>query len=207
MNSKSLKVKVCGMKYSDNLTEVDDLGIDYYGMIFFKGSKRYVGDSKFQTTSINAIPVGVFVNQSIEEIKTAQTTFGIKIAQLHGNETPDFCQAVKDIGLQVWKVLGVSVETDFNSIHSYANIVDLFLFDTKSPLHGGTGIKFNWKVLQSVPAGVKFMLSGGINPDDSSTINSLDLPGLVGIDLNSKFEVSPGLKNIELLKSFISKEQ
>lgn len=201
--SKDLKIKVCGMTQQGNLQNVDQLGIDYFGMIFHPSSKRFKDESPLGLESIKATPVGVFVNADVEIIKENISRFNLKIIQLHGNESVDYCRKIKSFGVEVWKVFGVDNNFDFTSLNDYIAEVDLFLFDTKSPLHGGTGTKFNWNLLRSLAPEIKFMLSGGIGPDDAQNINKLQLPGLVGIDINSKFESEPGLKNNHLVKQFL----
>jgi phosphoribosylanthranilate isomerase len=199
---KDLQIKVCGLKEAENIKDIDNLGVDYIGMIFYEKSPRFAGNNNFNLTDIKAIKVGVFVNATIEYIKTIQKEYNIKVAQLHGNEDPTFTEQVKKLGLTVWKVFGIDDSFDFKILRNY-QAVDLFLFDTKSPLHGGTGVKFNWNKLNDLGDQYKFMLSGGIGKEDAVVINDLSLKGLTGIDLNSKFEISPGNKNIEMLKEFI----
>ena len=197
-----LFIKVCGLKDELNINDVDALGVDYIGMIFYEKSPRYVGENTLHLKTIKAKKVGVFVNASLEYIKQIKTEFNIQTAQLHGAESPEFSEKVKNTGLEVWKVFGIDDEFDFSMLDNYPS-VDLFLFDTKSPLHGGTGIKFNWEKLSSLNNKIKFMLSGGIGKDDAAAINKLSIQGLVGIDLNSKFETAPGHKNAPMLKDFI----
>jgi phosphoribosylanthranilate isomerase len=200
--TKKISIKVCGLNDVVNMKQVDDLGVDYLGMIFYEKSPRFVKDDRLQTAHTKAIKVGVFVNASLFYINQVHTEFGIQIAQLHGSESPSFCKQVKQSGLNVWKVFGIDGNFDFSILKKYPS-VDLFLFDTKSPLKGGTGLKFDWKKLQEIPSGIKFMLSGGIDRKDADLINQLNLPGMVGIDLNSKFEISPGIKNAGMLENFI----
>jgi phosphoribosylanthranilate isomerase len=199
---KALKIKVCGLKNTDNIKDIDALGVDYIGMIFYEKSPRFAGESSFQTQSLNAKKVGVFVNASIEYIADIKSKFGIKVAQLHGSESPEFCKRVKKTGLEVWKVFGIDNESDFSELENYKSL-DLFLFDTKSPLHGGTGIKFDWGKLKKLGSKYSFILSGGIGKDDADTIKNLSITGLVGIDLNSKFEITPGLKDTVMLNDFM----
>jgi len=198
----ALKIKVCGLKEDENIKDIDDLGVDYIGMIFYEKSPRFAGNSNFNLSDIRATKVGVFVNATIDYIKTIQEEYNIEVAQLHGDEDPEFTQQVKDLGLTVWKVFGIDNSFDFRILANYQG-VDLFLFDTKSPLHGGTGVKFDWNKLKDLGDQYKFMLSGGIGKEDAAAINELSLNGLTGIDLNSKFEISPGNKNIKMLKEFI----
>lgn len=199
----SFIVKVCGLKQQDNLLKVDDLNVDFIGMIFYEPSKRYAGASALNLTKVKAKKVGVFVNADLEEIKKTKKDFQLDVAQLHGDESVDFCKKVNELGLIVWKVFGVDEQFDFNDLTPYSPFVQLFLFDTKSPLHGGTGIKFNWNRLKDLNPDIRYLLSGGIGPDDLEQLKLLNLPGLMGVDLNSRFESTPGIKNTDQLKKFI----
>lgn len=200
--TESLKIKVCGLKDANNMAEIDKLGVDYLGMIFYEKSPRYADNNEASFTHTQAKKVGVFVNASIEYIEQIKEKFNIQVAQLHGSESPQFSEQVKGLGLEVWKVFGVDDNFDFAILDDY-DAIDLFLFDTKSPLHGGTGIKFNWEKLNELNNKHKFMLSGGIGKDDAESIKNLRLKNLVAIDLNSKFETAPGQKDIKLLNKFI----
>lgn len=204
MNTSRLKIKVCGLKINDNILAVDELKVDYIGMIFYDKSKRFIQDIPSALEQTKATKVGVFVNASIQEITEAKTKFQLSIAQLHGNETPDFCNQIQKLGLKVWKVFGIDKEFDFSIMDDYIESVDAFLLDTKSSKHGGTGVKFNWDLLNKINPTYPFFLSGGISPEDLSVIKGINMPNLIGLDLNSRFEIEPGLKNIPTLKQFIS---
>lgn len=197
-----LKIKVCGLKNAKNLKQIDALGLDYVGMIFYPKSPRFMQEDPTLLKEVNATKVGVFVNSSLEEIKAIQTTYEIKIAQLHGNESPEFCTEVKSLGLQVWKAFGIDNNFDFRILNQYSS-VDLFLFDTKTPLHGGSGQKFSWDLLNTLPDEIQFMLSGGIDLSDAASIKQLKLKGLIGVDVNSKFEIEPGIKDVQKVAEFI----
>ena len=199
-----LKIKVCGLKNAENLKQIDALGVDYVGMIFYPKSPRFMQENPELLEGIKATKVGVFVNASLEEIQEKQKVYGIKVAQLHGSESPEFCAQVKSLGLKVWKAFGVDEHFKFHELIHYES-PDLFLFDTKSPLHGGTGVKFNWDLLNQIPNKKQFMLSGGINLEDADAIKKLNLIDLFGVDINSKFEIEPGIKNVEKVKVFIQK--
>lgn len=206
MATKDLKIKVCGLNNQENIEKIDQLGVDYIGLIFYQKSPRFAGHRVLKLKGINAKKVGVFVNASLAEIKEMSLKYQLDVAQLHGKETPSFCEQVQTLGLKVWKVFGIDNEFDFDALNNY-KAVSLFLFDTKSPIHGGTGIKFNWDKLRNLSPDIDFMLSGGINASDAGNINQLDLSGMRGIDLNSRFEIEPGLKDIKLLKKFIGEVQ
>jgi phosphoribosylanthranilate isomerase len=197
-----LKIKVCGLKNAENLKQIDALGVDYVGMIFYSKSPRFMQENPDLLKDVIATKVGVFVNASLEEIQEKQKVYGIKVAQLHGAESPEFCAQVKALGLQVWKAFGVDNSFDFTILNQYSS-VNLFLFDTKTPMHGGSGIKFNWELLKRLPQNKHFMLSGGIDLSDAASIRQLDLKAMLGVDINSKFEIEAGVKDVKKVAEFI----
>ncbi len=197
-------VKVCGLR--DNINEVLALNPDFAGLIFYPKSPRYVAksqdvDLKQKLNGINK--VGVFVNEDYNTIVTLIDEYNLDYVQLHGNESIDFCKQMRKI-VPVIKAFGVSSSADFESVNQYADYVDYLLLDTKTASYGGSGIKFDWTILCSVKIGQKFLLSGGISLVDIPTIKNLNINNLVGVDLNSKFEISPTLKNIEQLTQAIN---
>jgi len=198
-----VKIKVCGMKYASNINAVSSLNPDFLGFIFYPKSKRFVGldfdksDLSSLNQSINK--VAVFVNAYLNEVIEFSNIYGIKIVQLHGNETPEFCSDLKKNNFKVIKAFGVDEKFDFSSLEAYKNSVDYFLFDTKTLEHGGSGKTFNWQVLDNYKLAIPFFLSGGLSLANISEVQSINHPQLFGVDLNSKFEVEPGVKNTELL--------
>lgn len=203
-------VKVCGMREPENIRAVDALGIDWMGFIFYPKSLRFV-DRRPEHLPFHAKRVGVFVNASTDEIFRRVGEFGLDIVQLHGEETPEQCAVLKAEGLQVIKVL--SVNKEFNSsfpersegfLHSslYKGVVDYFLFDTACVGYGGSGKCFDWSVLQHYDGNTPFLLSGGIRPDSLGEVLAFRHSMFAGIDLNSGFELSPGVKDVEALKTF-----
>lgn len=198
----ALIVKVCGLKNSQNLKQIVALGVDYVGMIFYAKSPRFVEENPENFKEVTIPKVGVFVNASVQDIADIKSKYGISVAQLHGKESPAFCSEIKSLGLQVWKAFGVDDHFDFSQLHQFP-AVDLFLFDTKTPSHGGSGIKFSWDLLKNVPPQFSYLLSGGINLEDAEEIKNLQLPGLKGVDINSKFELSPGIKDIDKVKKML----
>lgn len=201
-----MKLKICGMKYKDNLLEVASLMPDYLGFIFYKSSKRYMNET-LDPEVVNQLPatiqrVGVFVDESTEEILKQTKRYGLKLVQLHGNETPEQCAELRATGLKVIKVFGVGEDFDFNLLVPYREVVDYFLFDTKSPEHGGTGKRFNWDVLKNYKETIPLFLSGGIGPEHIEEIKKLTIP-IFALDVNSRFEVEPGRKNIGILKELV----
>lgn len=195
------------MKY--NTLEVSTLDPDYLGFIFFNKSERNY------ETGIPILPktikkVGVFVNESIETVVSTVQKHQLHVIQLHGEETPEWIISLKDSlagnSLEIWKVFSIDDQFSFEVLLNYESLVDKFLFDTKGINKGGNGIAFNWNILGSYPSQKPFFLSGGIGPesvpDIKNILKSKELP-LVGLDLNSKFEIAPGNKNISALKTFI----
>lgn len=203
-----MKIKVCGLKYQDNLNEIASLGVNYIGMIFHEDSPRYAGAVPFtETEQFNGVKkVGVFVNASIEVILNKIKLFGLDLVQLHGSENPEFCLSIKK-HIKIIKAIPVLDTLDASLLKSYSDSVDYFLFDTKTPIHGGSGKKFDWKILNAYTLNKPFFLSGGISLEDAEEIKNLKNPYLYGVDINSKFEVKPGLKNTELVKQFINQLQ
>lgn len=205
--SEGLKIKICGMRSAQNIAEVLTLQPNYMGFIFYPKSARYVGEDwpieNIQQLPATVTPVGVFVNENIGYIMSLCNKYGIKTVQLHGQESPRFCIQLQRKGYTVFKAFQVDNNTNIEEILAYQGKCDLFLYDTKSKGLGGSGLKFNWDKLNELNEAGPFLLSGGISADDAETIKGLNYSNLVGVDINSKFEIEPALKNVELLKEFI----
>ncbi len=201
-----MEIKVCGLKEKENISQVIDLGVDYIGLNFYRPSPRYVkpeesfGDFIKQ---LNLKKVGVFVNESIQTIKDISQLFGLDYIQLHGHENDAFIEECLTVG-KVIQVIGVNGPEDLEDLVINEE-VSYLLFDKKSPLYGGTGIKFDWNWLERYKGQKPFLLAGGIGPEDIDSIQSIDHELFMGLDLNSKFESEPGIKNIELLDPFLKK--
>lgn len=203
----AVKVKVCGMKYPDNIAAVASLGIDYMGFIFYDQSKRYVGQSSsLYIKELDSLSkVGVFVNASLSEILDKITEFQLNAIQLHGNESAEFCLELKEkSAVIIVKAFGVDQNFDWMQLDPYAKAVDYFLFDTKSSSYGGTGVQFDWSLLDQYKLTIPYFLSGGLDPENIKTALERNDPRLYALDLNSKFEVEPGLKDIDLLSHSIN---
>ncbi len=194
------------MREPDNIHEAEDTGVDMMGFIFYAGSSRFVGDREPVITS-RVRRVGVFVNEDIDRISEIAGQWKLDIIQLHGDETPEDCLQVAELGLEVVKAFAVDEEFDFSRLRPYVGAVDYFLFDTKGKNYGGNGQVFNWELLSKYEEKIPFWLSGGIGPELSGAISTLDFPGLYAIDVNSGFEEKPGFKNIEKLKQFTDELQ
>lgn len=204
---KQIKLKVCGMGRPENVKGLIDLRPDFMGFIFYKKSPRYVEDLDDDLLSripISIRKVGVFVNEEIETIVKLSKKYGLKYAQLHGDEDLDYCKALKLKGIKVIKVFRLMDVLPI-SMKKYAEVADYFLFDTQTPNYGGSGRHFDWKILEAYNLDTPFLLSGGIKLEDIEEIKNIEAKGFVGIDVNSKFEIEPGLKDLEMINELRSK--
>lgn len=196
------------MREANNINDVVALNPDYMGFIFYPKSPRYVGED-WDKAIINSIPenitrVGVFVNETKSTMISLAKKYGLKALQLHGNETPELCQQLQNKGYTVFKAFQVDANTKLREIAPYKGTCDLFLYDTKSEGLGGSGLKFDWTKLKELNQAGPFLLSGGITSTDGKEIKELQLPNLKGVDINSKFEIEPALKDTALLEAFFN---
>jgi phosphoribosylanthranilate isomerase len=199
---RDIKVKVCGMRQAGNILEVSALRPDFMGFIFYRESPRYVGDDFEMPIMPEGVKrVGVFVNESTEEILRKVYRFGLDFVQLHGTETPEQCMTLKERGVGVIKVFSIGETMDFAVTEKYVNAVDYFLFDTKGKYYGGNARRFNWSVLSAYDRGVPFFLSGGIGLDHIGDLLEFEHKDLAAIDINSGVEVLPGLKDANKIKT------
>ncbi len=213
--SSGLSLKVCGMQQPGNILQVSELQPDYMGLIFYDKSPRYF-DGELPEIVPEIKKAGVFVNASIPEIKEKVSKYNLNAVQLHGDESAAFAKDLKrelqKLGNtpEIIKVFSVGDDFDFQIIKAFEGIVDYFLFDTKGALRGGNGTEFDWKILENYPSNTPFFLSGGIGPEHGKAIAELKnhflrngKPGLLyAVDVNSKFELKPGLKKLKELKDF-----
>lgn len=193
-----MKLKVCGMKDPENIKQLIDLRPDFMGFIFYGKSPRFVSEPDedfFSRIPISIKKVGVFVNEDIETIVKLHKKLGLDYVQLHGDENLTFSKKLKEKGIGIIKVFHVLDSLPY-SLSSYSEFSDYFLFDTATPEYGGSGRHFDWSILKTYNLETPFLLSGGIDSNDLDQVRSLQLEKLVGIDVNSRFEVAPGLKNI-----------
>ena len=210
--SNSQIVKVCGMREADNIRKVEALGVDWIGFIFWPKSSRYVSQVPSHMPT-KCKRVGVFVDASIGDVMTIAEQYQLDIIQLHGKESPSYItqlvshlnSQLSPVHCQLIKALNVATADDLEATKPYEGIVDYFLFDTKGKSVGGNGEKFDWSVLQHYQGPTPFLLSGGIGPDDADRVRAFQHTRCIGIDLNSRFELSPALKDVEKLKSFLEK--
>lgn len=203
-----MKLKVCGMKYVENIQQVAELQPDYLGFIFYETSKRnFEGIIPKLPKSIKK--TGVFVNEHVEILVSLVEEYQLEAIQLHGDESVNYIKEIKTYlpKIEVVKVFGIKDEFDFDVLKPYEEVVDYFLFDTKGKERGGNGITFNWNVLKDYPYSKPFFLSGGIGLEqikDIQEIRKTDLP-IYALDVNSQFEIEAGLKSVEKLKQFKAK--
>ena len=204
--STDLKIKVCGMRDPDNIKELILYQPDYMGFIFYPPSKRYVEDpglDLFRLIPAGISKVGVYVNETTGKIKQMVTDLNLDLVQLHGDETPEDCKDLMDSGIHVMKAFRISDSINNEVLKDYEDWCEYFLFDTSGPGYGGIGEQFDWGALGDYRLSKPFFLSGGIGPEDVSAISGLDLPVMAGVDINSRFEKEPGLKDMSKVSVFI----
>jgi phosphoribosylanthranilate isomerase len=200
-----MKLKICGMKYPDNILEVGLLLPDYMGFIFWEKSARYF-DGVMPELPKSIKKTGVFVNESISIIEEKIAKYDLQAIQLHGHESVAFCSEIKTkfgASIEIIKVFSADENFDFSVLEPFETVCDYFLFDTKGKLPGGNGTTFDWKILEKYPSTKPFFLSGGIGIEELDSVNEISKTNLpiYAIDINSKFEIEPGLKNINLVRT------
>ncbi|MDD3721787.1 MAG: phosphoribosylanthranilate isomerase [Lutibacter sp.] len=220
-----MKIKVCGMCDKENISELITLKPDFIGFIFYNKSKRFVADFPQIEIPSSVKKVGVFVDETIDEIVEKATRYQLDFVQLHGNETAEYCEKLiamiteqsrnenklrhselvsESHPIGIIKAFSVDENFDFSATKPFEKHISLFLFDTKGKNYGGNGIKFNWDLLQNYKGKTPFLLSGGIRKSDAAEIMKFKHPAFLGIDINSGFELEPGLKNINEIKELKS---
>lgn len=203
-----LKLKVCGMKYAGNLAEIALIKPEFLGFIFYENSPRYMAESLI-AENLNTLPdsiqkVGVFVNASYQFILEMTKRYELDLVQLHGGEEVDFCFRLKAAGIKIIKVFHVDNAIDLDLLKTFQQVADYFLFDTKSKLYGGTGTEFNWQALDQYNLATPYFLSGGVGLDNIENLKQLTvLP--YALDVNSKFEIKPGFKNVKTVRQLKEK--
>lgn len=223
MPKNKMIIKVCGMREAENIREVEQLAeelsivnshfsivnsqlsIDLMGFIFWPKSKRYVSERPAYLPT-RCKRVGVFVDEEMETVKHIADDYALDIIQFHGHESCEYVRQFRSLcgnSIATIKAFNIATKEDLAATKPYEGTVDYFLFDTKGKSVGGNGEKFDWSVLADYAGETPFLLSGGIGPDDAERVKSFHHPQCIGIDLNSKFEVAPALKDIQKLKTFI----
>ncbi|MDF7820761.1 phosphoribosylanthranilate isomerase [Runella sp. MFBS21] len=201
-----MKIKVCGMRDTANLAELLELKPDFIGFIFYDKSPRFVGEA-LDEEFVKNIPkpikkVGVFVNANPDFILRNVKKYDLQFVQLHGHETPDFCRTLKMRGANIIKAFSVDENFNFATLNNYKPHCDFFLFDAKGTQPGGNGITFNWDVLKRYDNDKPFFLSGGLSLENIEDVSKLE-NAIFGLDVNSKFETEPAIKDIEKLKQLM----
>lgn len=191
------------MRDSENMKAIADLDVDFMGMIFYPRSKRYVSEVPSFRPSRQKL-IAVFVNAPITDVVKTVETYGCDGIQLHGDETPEFVRSLKTkCNCLVIKAFQIAKVEDLQKTSQYENLCDYFLFDTATPSYGGSGESFDWSVLEAYHGKTPFLLSGGIGAESVERIKQFSHPQCVGIDINSKFEISPAMKDVEKIQRFV----
>jgi phosphoribosylanthranilate isomerase len=207
MDSKTINIKICGMMEESNIRELVKVHPDYIGFIFYRESKRFIGED-FSSGILDSIPgsiskVGVFVDAGKDYILEKSELFGLKLVQLHGCEPVTACKELFNAGISVIKVFHIDDEFNFDTINPFKPYCKYFLFDTKCSTFGGSSKKFNWDILRKYDNEKPVFLSGGIGNADAGLIKQLNYLNIHAVDINSRFEKEPGIKDISKIKKFI----
>ena len=207
-----MKVKVCGLKYQENIFDVASLMPEFIGFIFYEKSPRFV-ENELNSDILNQLPkninkVGVFVNSNLSYILDKVNKYQLDYVQLHGSESVSFCKELNNNNIKIIKAFQIREEFDFNQLNEFKTFVNYFLFDTKTKGYGGSGKKFIWSVLKEYDNEKPFLLSGGISYEDANTIKNNSLLkelNIIALDINSCFEALPAVKNAQLISNFLKK--
>lgn len=195
-------VKVCGMRETGNIRQVEQTGADWMGFIFYPRSARFVAELPAYLPQRQK-RVGVFVNADPSDLHRIKDQYRLHLVQLHGTESPELCAAMRRAGIQVIKAFSPKQADDLAATAAYEGTADYFLFDTPTAGFGGSGQSFDWTILQHYTGQTPFLLSGGIRPDSLEALARFRHPRWAGIDLNSGFELAPGIKDARRLQRFI----
>lgn len=201
-----LRIKVCGMRDARNIAAVGQLGPDFMGFIFYPPSSRYcgyAGTDLLAAVPVDVTPVAVTVDMPVDQILDLCRKYGFSTVQLHGGESAGQCRLMREAGLNVWKAVSVTGPGDLLAAEEYDGCVDMLVFDTAASSRGGSGRKFDWTWLARYAGKTPFLLSGGISPADADAVMSVTHPLMAGVDLNSRFESAPAVKDVDTLHPFI----
>jgi phosphoribosylanthranilate isomerase len=195
-------VKVCGLRQPQNILDIVDVGVDWIGFNFYPLSPRYMQTPPQELRNIdNATKVGVFVNADLEYILKMKETYSLDFAQLHGDETLEVCKEINQF-IPIIKVFRIHDQFDFSTVSDYA-FAAYYLFDTDSKAYGGSGHKFDWSLVFNAMVNRPYLIGGGITPQDIKAFAKMKQTGFVGVDINSKFEIEPGLKDVQVVQNAI----
>lgn len=202
-------VKVCGLNNRNNILDISKMNIDLMGFIFYNNSPRYFNNA-LNFDEVRQIPktikkVGVFVNASINNLLNTIAHYDLDFVQLHGNENPEYCKELMQY-VKVIKTISVNDKNSILEINNYTNVCTYFLFDTASPSYGGTGHPFNWQLLEETTIDIPFFISGGVSIENITEIKNLNFKNFAGVDVNSKFEINPGLKDLNKIQQLIKEK-
>ncbi|MGB3591099.1 MAG: phosphoribosylanthranilate isomerase [Nonlabens sp.] len=207
-------IKICGMRDVENIDQLQQLDFDFMGLIRYPKSKRFVDDNvvgKLENYSYNKGTVGVYVNAQLEQILQDFIPLQLDIVQLHGDEDPAFAKALLELDIKIFKAFQITQGFDFNGLDPWITLGKeykgklFFLFDTATVDYGGSGKKFDWTLLDQYCGEIPFMLSGGISREDAAAIKQIKHKQLLGVDINSRFETDPGVKDIDAISEFLKK--
>ncbi len=208
MDNSNVKIKVCGMLDKQNISDLLELNINFIGFIFYPKSKRYIVKENLQDyirnkNSVNK--VGVFVNETSDNILKYSQEYNLDYIQLHGNETSEFCKTLKTKNIKIIKAFQINNNFNFSICKEYQDFCEYFLFDTQTTQFGGSGKQFNWDILQNYKLKKSYFLSGGISLNDTEKIEKLNDNRIYAIDINSRFEDENGLKKVDEINIFINR--
>jgi phosphoribosylanthranilate isomerase len=204
-----MNVKVCGLRDADNLKDIAELNPDFIGFIFYEQSPRFVGET-LDVAVLKTLPksikrVGVFVNASPDYVLRTVKKYDLHYAQLHGNETPEYCRSLRNKGVSIIRAFRVDDSFNFSMLHNFKPYCDFFLFDAKGEQPGGNGVQFDWGVMSRYDNEKPFFISGGIGLHNLDQLTQLEGMKLYGVDVNSQVEAAPGVKDVEKVRELIAR--
>ena len=202
-----MKIKVCGLTVSENIQAVDLLGADYLGFIYYSKSKRFSSILKEDIEACRAKKVGVFVNSPLNDVLEQINKSALDVIQLHGEESVQYCKELRKYNQEVELIKAIPIQDkrSLKQVEPYLDIANYLLFDTACLSRGGSGVKFDWTILDEYKGTLPFFLSGGLGVEDVMCLKKWKHPFLYGVDVNSRFEIKPGVKDINVLNTFIKK--
>lgn len=198
-----LKLKVCGLNDIENFNNISILQPEFVGLNFYAPSKRYVKEDMQVSAPEGVDTVGVFVNEGLKKIIELTEKYQLSYIQLHGNESPEFCECLQLHDLKVIKAFRVGEEFSFEIVAPFVGKADFFLFDASGKGYGGNGIIFNWNILKDYPFDTPYFLAGGLAPENIDHVFEHELPGLYALDINSGYELQPGIKDVKKVQELI----